>query len=170
MAAWFVWAVKSPIILGRNFQKTLGHSTKFLIRLLKKVLNLIIFPNIMGFEHGTWSIFLIGQLKGYVWFWDVKSVSIQAAYYMEWRGPPPYHILSLIRGPPFVAYLPVWALSQFQIWCNSMGNHIQSVAHPLFFLNLTLFSTAHISERIRYMQCRKALILSTLMTKLCVLG
>ena len=30
-----------------------------------------------------------------------------------------------------------------------MGNHIQSVAHPLFFLNLTLVSAASISERIR---------------------
>ena len=25
--------------------------------------------------------------KGYVEFWDVKSVSVQAAYYIEWRGP-----------------------------------------------------------------------------------
>ena len=31
-----------------------------------------------------------------------------------------------------------------------MGNHIQSVAHPLFFLNITLFSTARITERIWY--------------------
>ncbi len=50
---------------------------------IKKVLNFIIFPNIMGFGHGTRSIFLIRQLKGYVGFGDVKSVSIQAAYYME---------------------------------------------------------------------------------------
>ena len=52
----------------------------------------------------------------------------------------------------FVAHPPVWALSQFQILCNSMGNHIQSVAHPLFFSNLTLFSTERISERIQYIQ------------------
>ena len=31
-----------------------------------------------------------------------------------------------------------------------MGNHIQFVAHPQFFLDLTLFSIAHITIRIQY--------------------
>ncbi len=35
--------------------------------------------------------------KEYVGFWDVKSVSKQAAYYMEWRGPPISFDLSLLE-------------------------------------------------------------------------
>ena len=35
---------------------------------------------------------------------------------------------------------------KFRIQCDSMGNHIQSVVHPLSFLDLTLFGAAPVSE------------------------
>ncbi len=92
------------IILGCNFPKIWATAQNFWSG-YKKMPNFIILPNIMGFEHGAWSIFLIRQLKGYVGFWDVKSVSLQATYYMEWRSPPssivstesdfrPYHLVN----------------------------------------------------------------------------
>ncbi len=69
-------------------------------------------------------------------------------------GPEIFHyrILAVIntRDLRFVARPPVWAFSRFQILCSAMGNHIRSVAHPLLFLNLTLFSAAHITKRIQY--------------------
>ncbi len=91
MAAWFVWAVRSLPILaawyfGMQFPKNLGHSTKFMIRLYRKCWISHNFPIILGFNVGH-GAFFHQAAKEYVWFWDMKSVSIQAAYYMEWRGP-----------------------------------------------------------------------------------
>ena len=47
-----------------------------------------------------------------------------------------------------IAHPSVWALSHFQIQCNSMGKYIQLIAHRSFFSNLTL--QAH-AERIRHL-------------------
>ena len=47
-----------------------------------------------------------------------------------------------------VVHPALQAFSHFQILCYTMGNHIWSVGHPQFFLDLTLFSAAHITARI----------------------
>ena len=52
------------------------------------MLNFTSFPK---FEFGTWSIFLIRQLRDMCDFWTWKSVSNQAAYYIDWRGPPSFY-------------------------------------------------------------------------------
>ncbi len=52
--------------------------------------------------HGVWTWdmkhFSDQAAKGYEGFWYVKSVSKQAAYYMEWRGP---HVMSCLIGSWF---------------------------------------------------------------------
>ncbi len=60
-------------------------------------------PNVMGFELGTWSIFFHAA-KGHVGFWDVKSVSKQAAYYVEWRGPREREWGESVWQPPWIMY------------------------------------------------------------------
>ena len=65
----------------------LGRQHKIFDQAIKEVLNFTLFPNIMEFEVGTWSIFLIRQLRDMSEFGMWKSVSNQPAYYMEWSGP-----------------------------------------------------------------------------------
>ena len=48
----------------------------------------------------------------------------------------------------YVSHPPLQAISHLQISCNAMGNHIRSVAHPVF--SLDLFSAGRMTARIRY--------------------
>ncbi len=57
----------------------------------------------------------------------------------------------VIGAPPICSASPFGPSPNFKFSVyNVMGNHIRSVAHPLYFLNLTLFSIARITERIWY--------------------
>ena len=75
MAAWCVWVVNCLSALAAWYfwditSKQIGPQHKKFDHATKEVLSFTLSPNIMGFEDGTWSIFLAG--KGCVWFWDVK--------------------------------------------------------------------------------------------------
>ena len=54
---------------------------------IKKVLNSALFHNIMGFEYGTWNISPIRPLRDMCDFSTWESVSNQADYCVEWKGP-----------------------------------------------------------------------------------
>ena len=67
------------IILGHSFQK--NWTTARFDQAIKKLLNFTI-----GFEAGISCFFLIRQLRDMCDFGTWKSVSNQAAYYLEWMG------------------------------------------------------------------------------------
>ena len=58
----------------------------------------MMFPNIMEFEFGTcMKNFSDQAAKGFVWFWDMKTVSNQVAYYMKWKGPHLWNVILQFR-------------------------------------------------------------------------
>ena len=74
------------IILGYKFQKSWATTQNFWSGYKAGA----VFHHMSQFyEVWTWDIknFSDQADKEYVQFWDVKSVSKQAAYYMEWRSP-----------------------------------------------------------------------------------
>ncbi len=100
------------------------------------MLNFTLFPNnIMRFELGIWSIFVI-RLERYVCkFGTWKSVSNQAAYYMEWRGPHPEYrsVFQLCVSAPAGNYTYLIALLQcpkylarqtYEIWWVITNTHV----------------------------------------------
>ncbi len=87
-----VWAVNSLVVLAAWWfwdptSKKFGPLYKIIEKTIEKLLKFILFPNTMAFEFGMWNIFLIRQLRDMCDLGMQKSVSNQAAYYMEWRGP-----------------------------------------------------------------------------------
>ena len=68
-----------------------------------------------------------------------------------WPSHVNYRILS--RAPPVCSAFPLFGPCLDFKFSVTLRNHIQSGAHPVFFLNLTLiwsFSAAHIIEKIQY--------------------
>ncbi len=85
MAAWFVWAVNGlPVLATWQFwdatSKQSGPEHKTVDKSIKKVLNFTLFPILWDLNMGCEAF----SHQAAKW----KLVFNQAAYHMDWRGPP----------------------------------------------------------------------------------